>query len=122
MKTILVVDDRMEVREIVKVTLSIEDFSIVEATNGEDAVHLARMHVPDLIIMDLMMPGKIDGLQATEIIKKNDALKKCKIIVLTARNQEKDKEAIFKAGADDYFTKPFSPLELLKKVDEILDS
>ncbi len=120
MKTILVVDDRAEIREIVKVTLSIEDFTILEAKNGDEAVRLARLHKPDLIIMDLMMPGTIDGLKATKIIKADNRLNACKIIILTARNQKEDEEAIAQVGADDYFIKPFSPLELMNKVDQIL--
>ncbi len=121
MKTVLIVDDQPEVRELVKVALSIEDFTMLEATNGDEAVRLARMNRPDLIIMDLMMPGNIDGLQATKLIKGDARLTNCKVIILTARNQKGDEEEFVKSGADDYFFKPFSPLELIDKVDEILE-
>ncbi len=121
MKTVLIVDDQPEVRELVKVTLSIEDFNMLEATSGDEAVRSARVNKPDLVIMDLMMPGNIDGLQATKLIKEDIRLSTCKVIILTARNQKGDEEEFVKSGADDYFFKPFSPLELINKVDEILE-
>ena len=70
--------------------------------------------------MDIMMPGTIDGLDATRIIKKDPELKDCKIILLTAKGQQIDKEKGFEAGADEYFIKPFSPLELIDKVEKVL--
>ncbi len=120
MKKILVVDDQLEVRELVGVTLRSDDYQVIQAESGEKAIEVAKAEKPDLIIMDIMMPGGIDGLKATHIIKNNPETKDCKIIILSAKGQDIDKEKGTEAGSDDYFVKPFSPLELIKKVEEIL--
>ena len=121
MKKILIVDDQIEVRELVEVTFRIGEYEILKAKNGEEALAIAKAEKPDLILMDIMMPGGIDGLEVTRRLKDDPSSKECKIIMLTAKGQETDKEKGFKAGADDYFTKPFSPLELMQKVEEVLD-
>jgi two-component system, OmpR family, phosphate regulon response regulator PhoB len=121
MKKILIVDDQLEVRELVEVTLRVGDYNILKATKGEEGIEIARAEKPALIIMDIMMPGGMDGLEATRILKNDPETKKCKIIILTAKGQQIDIEKGFEAGADDYFTKPFSPLELIKKVETFLD-
>ena len=121
MKKILIVDDRPEVRELVEVTLRAGDYQIFQAESGESAVEVARAEKPDLIIMDIMMPGGIDGIEATRILKNDPRTKECPVIMLTGKGQEADKEKGFEVGADDYFVKPFSPLELLKKVEEFLE-
>lgn len=120
MKTILITEDKLEVRELIKVTLRIGDYSLLEASSGEEAVELARRHTPDLILMDIMMPGAIDGLEATRIIKSDPHTRHCKIIILTAKGQQHDVDTGNKAGADAYFIKPFSPLELIQQVERQL--
>ena len=120
MKKILIVDDQLEVRELVDVTLRVEDYQIFQAKSGEEAVEIAQAEKPDLIIMDVMMPGGIDGFEATRQIKNNPETKDCSILMLTAKGQDMDKENGAKAGADAYFVKPFSPLDLIKKIEEIL--
>jgi len=120
MKKILVVDDQLEVRELVGVTLRSDDYQVIQAESGEKAVEVARAEKPDLIIMDIMMPRGMDGLEATHIIKNDPEIKDCKIIILSSKGQEIDKEKGSEAGADDYFVKPFSPLDLIKKVEEVL--
>ncbi len=120
MKKILIVDDQIEVRELVEVTLRSGDYQVFQAESGETAIEIARAQKPDLIIMDIMMPGAMDGLEATRIVKNDAETKGITIIMLTAKGQEADRKEGFEAGADDYFAKPFSPLELIKKVDEIL--
>jgi len=120
MKKILIVDDQKEVRELVEVTLSLEDYQIFQAKNGEEAVQLARLEKPDLIIMDVMMPGSIDGLEATRILKSNQTTKNCHVIMLTAKGQQDDRDKGLEVGADHYFIKPFSPLELIMKVEKVL--
>lgn len=122
MKKILIVDDQMEVRELVDVTLRGVDLTILKASNGDEAVKLARKEIPDLIIMDLMMPGSIDGVEATRLLKKDEKTRRISIIILTAKGQEADIEKGYQAGADGYFIKPFSPLELIQKVEEILEA
>lgn len=121
MKTILIVDDQPEVRELVEVTLRSDDYRILTEANGENAVKTALAEHPDVIIMDVMMPGSIDGFQATERIRSDPTMAGCPIIMLTARGQQADRERGLKAGATDYLTKPFSPLELMTKIEQILD-
>ncbi len=121
MKKILIVDDQIEVRELVEVTMRAGDYQILQAKSGEEAIEIVKDEMPDLIIMDVMMPGGMDGLEATRILKNDPETKSCKIIMLTAKGQQTDREKGMEAGADDFFTKPFSPLELIKKVEEYLE-
>lgn len=120
MKKILIVDDVSELRELVAKTLARQELEVLEAATGEEAIEIARAELPELIMMDLMMPGKIDGLDATRILKNDPRTKGCKIVILTAKGQGADIDRGFEAGADDYFVKPFSPLQLMRKVEEIL--
>ena len=121
MKTILIVDDHERIRELVAVTLGdIGDYQIIEAKNGEEGVTLAKENNPDLILMDVTMPGKYDGLEATRIIKADPDTSKIHLIMLTAKGQVADKEKGKQAGADGYFVKPFSPVELIRKVESLL--
>jgi CheY-like chemotaxis protein len=120
MKKILIVDDQAEVRELVNVTLRVGDYRILQAENGERALEVARSEKPDLIIMDVMMPGSIDGYEATRILKADEGTRQCQVVMLTAKGQKTDKEEGYRCGADDYFAKPFSPLELIRKVENTL--
>lgn len=120
MKKILIVDDQVEVRELVEVTLRVEDYRIFQAKSGEEAIEICKAEKPDLIIMDIMMPGGMDGLEATRVLKNDPETKDCIIIMLTAKGQQADREAGLEAGASDYFAKPFSPLDLIKKVEKAL--
>lgn len=119
MKRILIVDDQLEVRELVAVTLRGDKYQILQAENGQEAIDAVIAEKPDLILMDIMMPGDIDGLEAARRIKNNPETKDCKIIMLTAKGQEADKEKGYRTGADDYFVKPFSPLDLIRKIEKI---
>ncbi|MBI5570700.1 MAG: response regulator [Desulfomonile tiedjei] len=120
MKKILIVDDSEEIRDLVTMTLRRADRHVIQAKTGEEAVELARREKPDLIMMDIMMPGPVDGLEATRALKGDVRTKDCKVIFLTAKGQTEDLEEGFEAGADDYFVKPFSPLALMKKVDALI--
>ncbi len=120
MKRILIAEDQYEVRELVQATLRIGNYQILQAENGMQAVEMARLHRPDLILMDVMMPGEIDGLEATRRIRDDPATAGCRIIMLTAKGQTLDREEGLRAGADDYFPKPFSPLALIRKIEEFL--
>lgn len=121
MKKILIVDDQPSIRELISETLNgVGDYKIMESESGEQAIETAKAEKPDLIFMDVMMRGGMDGLETTKILKNDPVTKNCVIILLTAKGQQVDKEKGFKAGADDYFVKPFSPLGLIKKVEEIL--
>ncbi len=121
MKKILIVDDQKEVRELVEITLRADGYQIFQAKNGRDAIETVKAHKPDVVIMDIMMPGELDGLEATRILKRNPDTHSVKIIMLTAKGQSTDFEEGFAAGADGYFTKPFSPLDLIKKIEEIIE-
>lgn len=121
MKKLLIVDDNDNIREIITVTLrDLGKFEIIEAKSGEEAVKVALEEMPELIFMDIMMPGEFDGLEATKRIKNDPKTKDTKIVMLTAMGQQSDIDDGIKAGADDYFIKPFSPMALMKKVDEVL--
>ena len=120
MKKILIVDDEEKVRKLVEVTLSVGELEILHASSGDEALNVVRETKPDLILLDVMMPGKLDGLDVCRILKKDPETKDIYIIILTAKGQQVDKENGFAAGADDYFVKPFSPMELMDKIDGIL--
>ncbi|MCD4653578.1 response regulator, partial [bacterium] len=119
LKKILIVDDLQKVRDLIAVTLSSWECEIFKAKNGFEAVEIAKIEKPDLIIMDLMMP-EMNGISAIRIIKSDVDSKNCVIIVLTAFGADENVHAAIDAGADDYITKPFSPLELVNKVEKIL--
>jgi CheY-like chemotaxis protein len=112
-KTVLIVEDHPDLRKLIKMTLSFGPYEVHEADNGESAVHMAGTLRPDLVFMDVMMPGLIDGYQACSRIKSNPQLPHVRVVMLTARGQETDLEMGKLAGADAYITKPFSPLELI---------
>jgi two-component system, OmpR family, phosphate regulon response regulator PhoB len=118
-KKILIVDDSNEIRELVIATLEVEKYQVFEASDGEKAVSLAMLEKPDVVIMDVTLPGLIDGIEATKIIKRNQASRNCKVLILTGTEDKKLKEKGLKAGASDFFFKPFSPLELLQKIESI---
>jgi two-component system, OmpR family, phosphate regulon response regulator PhoB len=122
-KKILIVDDQLEVRELVQVTLEIGDYQILAAENGQQALDIARAEHPDIVLLDIMMPGSnVDGLEACRRLKKDPATADITIVMLSAKGQESDIAAGHEAGADDYFTKPFSPIALIEKVEEIMGS
>jgi two-component system, OmpR family, phosphate regulon response regulator PhoB len=120
MKKILIVDDSKAIRELVIATLEEEQYQVFEASDGAKAVAIALLEKPDLVLMDVMLPGKINGIEATKIIKRNNAIENCAVIILTGTNDEKLREKGLMAGASDFFIKPFSPLKLLRKIDMLL--
>lgn len=119
MKKILIVDDSNEIRAIVKATLDTDSYKIYEASNGMKAVESAQKNRPDLIIMDLFMPGSIDGIEAISQIKQTVEAQNCQIIILTGSEQDLKKVGL-EAGANDFINKPFSPLDLLSKIEHCL--
>ncbi len=121
MKKILIVDDQPAVRELVSVTLEIGPYQILTAENGDQALEIARAELPELLLLDIQMPGgTLDGLEVCKLLKEDDRTKSIYIVMLTAKGQDWDKQAGRDAGADDYFVKPFSPLELMSKVESVL--
>lgn len=116
---VLIVDDERALRILVKGTLELENYKIMETDNGIDALDMVNKDKPDLIILDVMMPG-MTGYEVCHQIKENPELKGIKILMLSAKGQQKDKEAAEKAMADNYLSKPFSPARLLEMVKDIL--
>lgn len=120
MTKLLIADDEVGIRNLVRMTLTDERYEIIEAKDGDEALAMARREKPRIIFLDVNMP-KRSGLEVCRELKGDAAAAGMTIIMLTAKGQETDVEAGLDAGADDYFTKPFSPVALLRKVDEILD-
>jgi two-component system phosphate regulon response regulator PhoB len=119
MKSILLADDEESLRILVYATLDYPDYEIVEASDGDEAIELARRHHPDLMVLDWMMPGKT-GVEVTAELRRESATRDTPIILLTAKNQQDDMSAAFETGVTSYLVKPFSPAELLGKVREFL--
>ncbi len=116
MGTILIVDDEANIRELVNVYLASAGFTVLEAADGPAALATLRDADPDVVILDLMLPG-MDG---AEVCRKMRCVSQVPIIILTARDTDVDKVALLDAGADDYVTKPFSPPELVARVRAVL--
>ncbi len=118
-KTILIIEDQEDNRRILRDLLTNSGFEVIEAVTGLEGVTAAEAHRPDLILMDIQLPG-IDGYEATRRIKANSDLQKIPIIVVTSYALSGDDVKAFEAGCDAYVTKPFSPRNLLAKIREFL--
>ncbi|MBL9078561.1 MAG: response regulator [Planctomycetes bacterium] len=118
-RTILVVDDEPFICRSLTFVLRKDNYRVLEARNGEEALAMIREQRPDLVFLDVMMP-KINGFQVTEQVRADPSLANVKIILLTAKGQESDREVGKLAGANDYMTKPFSPTRILDRAREIL--
>ncbi len=116
---ILVVDDEKDIARMISYNLKKEGFLVVEAYNGEDALNLTVSEQPDLVLLDLMLPG-IDGLEVCRQLKKESRTSSIPLIMLTAKTQEIDKVVGLELGADDYVSKPFSPKELIARIKAVL--
>ena len=116
---ILLVDDEPDILEIISYSLESAGYKVYKANNGLEAIEIAKKIIPDLIIMDLMMP-KMNGIEACDQIRKSNNLKDVIITFLSARSEDFSKIAGFEAGADDYITKPIKPKVLLSKLKALL--
>lgn len=119
MPTILLVDDNEDLRLLLQATLEDENYEMLEAQNGQEALARARESQPSLIVMDWMMPG-MSGLDVLRALRKDPETRSIPVILLTARSQEEDRQAAHEAGASAFLAKPFSPLELVHKVESFL--
>ena len=117
---ILIVDDRGELRKLVAMTLAHCDFEFAEAENGRDAISIAELFRPNLVILDVMMPGDLDGFEVCRALRASANLGKVSIVMLTARGQEQDRKTGAAVGADAFLVKPFSPLALIEVVEKLL--
>jgi DNA-binding response OmpR family regulator len=124
--TILVVDDERTIREVVRRYLEVENFAVIEAENGADALRFLQDKAPDLVILDIMLPGGLDGFAITRKIRNPNEIAtttiddEIPIIFLTARGDEEFRLRGFEIGGDDYLVKPFSPRELVARVKAVL--
>lgn len=113
---ILVVDDEQRMIDLIRMNLELEGFQVLEATNGIDALDQVRKHIPDLIILDIMMP-QLDGFEVLRMLREFSSVP---VIMLTAKGEEEDKVRGLELGADDYVTKPFGARELISRVKAVL--
>jgi len=118
-ETILIVEDEKDIVKMLEYNLKKEGLQTLSACNGEDALDMAARQHPDLVILDLMLPG-IDGLEVCKNLKGNTKTASIPVIMLTAKSQESDKIVGLELGADDYMTKPFSPRELIARIKAVL--
>ena len=118
--TVLLCDDEEVLRSLVRATLDDDGYSILEARDGDESLELARSVRPDLIVLDMMMPGR-SGLDVLQELRKDPELENTPVVMLTARARQSDRDAAVAAGADRYLSKPFSPLELISVVEDLLD-
>ncbi len=120
-KTILVADDEPSLRLLVKATLAARKYTLIEVSNGQDALNIARQIIPDLALLDVMMPY-LTGFQVCSELKKDAVTSKIPVIILTAKGGQDDKDLALSVGASHFLTKPFRPPELLSAVDLVLNS
>lgn len=118
--TLLIVDDDRTLRRLLSATFGLGRYRVHEADNGAAALPLAVELRPDVVLLDVMMPGEIDGLEVCRRIKACAALQHTRVVLLTALGQQKDRELGESAGADAYVVKPFSPKQLIALVDSML--
>ena len=119
MTSVLVVDDDPDVCDLVTYKLEQSGFDVRRASDGDAALREVAKKVPDLVLLDVMMPG-VSGLEVLERWRKDEATAAMPVIMLTAKAQENDVERGFELGADDYVIKPFSPRELVRRVTAVL--
>lgn len=115
-KVVLIVDDEARMRRFMQMNLDLEGYRVIEASNGLEAIDRVREDLPDLVLMDVMMP-EVDGFEALRIIRETSTVP---VIMLTVRDDESDKVKGLELGADDYVTKPFSPRELASRIKAVL--
>ena len=117
--TILIIDDEKDLIELVRFNLEKEGYDVISAGDGPSGVSIATRHHPDLVVLDLMMPG-MDGLEVCRKLRDDTRTSRLPMIMLTARAAEADRVVGLEMGADDYVTKPFSPRELVARVKALL--
>jgi DNA-binding response OmpR family regulator len=119
MKTVVIADDEPSMRMLVHATIESDDYKVIEAGDGDQAWGLIQQYKPALVLLDVQMPGR-SGLEILRSIRIHPELAGTRVILLTAIDRESDIEAGLMAGADFYLTKPFSPLDLITRVEEAL--
>lgn len=117
--TVLIADDEPSMRLLLRATIESDQYQVVEAADGDEAWTLIRQHKPAVVLLDVQMPGRT-GLEVLAMIRREPSLAATRVIMLTAKALKADLEVGMTGGANLYLTKPFSPLDLLARVDEAL--
>ena len=120
MAKLLIADDLVPIRQMVRITLSTQGWTILEAENGQKALEMARSEHPDLMLLDVDMGAGPNGFDVCRELKSDNETKGIPIVMLTAHDSESDRAVGFAAGAAEYLTKPFGPLELIDTIRTIL--
>lgn len=119
MATVLVVDDDPVIQRLLRVNFEMEGYEVIVAGDGVDGLERARAEHPDIIVLDIMMP-RMSGLDVAKALKGDPGTASIPVLLLSAKAQEADLRAGDESGADGYLTKPFDPLQLLQRVEELL--
>ncbi|MGD0335995.1 MAG: response regulator [Candidatus Omnitrophota bacterium] len=119
-KKILVVDDEPDIVRTISIMLEMEDYEVITAGSGEDALKQMRVNTPDLLLLDVILPG-INGKEVAAILKKDTRYQKVPIIIITAQTQKSDLATLEESGADFYMTKPFDSSVLKDKIEKLLN-
>ena len=122
MKKILIVDDQATIRQLLEISLKTKDRNILLAASGEEALEIARGKKPDLVIMDLMMPGGMDGFETIERLRNDVGIADCPVMILTAKDQQAERKRAAEMKVDDYLAKPFRLEDLFSRVTHLLAS
>ncbi|OYU27345.1 MAG: two-component system response regulator [Burkholderiales bacterium PBB2] len=120
-RTIIAIDDQADIRKLIRMTLEFKNFRVIEAESGELGLQLVRSHRPDLILLDVMMPG-LDGLTVSKTLAAEPELSHIPVVMLTALDRDHDIEAGLQTGARAYLIKPFSPMELIRLVAQLTEA
>ncbi|MBT9511133.1 MAG: response regulator [Acidovorax sp.] len=118
-KRILIVEDHSDIRKLIRMTLEFEDYEIHDAASADEGLEAVRQLRPQLLLLDVMMPGAMNGLDLCRLVKSTPEFGFPQVILLSARGQSQDVEAGMNAGADAYLLKPFSPLKLIETIDKL---
>lgn len=118
MKKILMIEDHADIRRLIRMTLETTEYEIAEAASGSAGALLAQSIKPDLVLLDVMMPGALNGLQVCRLLKARSPAPR--VLLLSARGRSEDLDAGMQAGADGYLVKPFSPLQLIECIHQQL--
>jgi two-component system, OmpR family, phosphate regulon response regulator PhoB len=119
MKKILIVDDQADIRRLIRLTIP-KHYEITEATSADEAYERIRQDPPQAVVLDVMMPGEIDGYELCRRIKADASLAHIHVVLVTARGQEADRQQGLVVGSNGYFVKPFSPLALVRHLESAL--
>jgi len=122
MHKILLVEDHADIRRLIRMTLEFEAVEIHEAADGDSGLALARALQPDLVLLDVMMPGRLNGLDLCRALRADAAMRHVPIVMLSACGQAADRQAGLDAGANVYLVKPFSPMQLLDTTSTLIEA